>query len=296
MLGIFWKSCRLFSMDSGVALLKARIQRAHVMTLQLRYAAIITLLVGLTALSALPADSFSMAPTAFQGLSLSQGSSSSTNWSGYAVIASSGSVSDVRGSWVVPAIRGTCPSTAQYSSFWVGIDGYGSSTVEQTGTDSDCQGGAPVYYAWYEFYPHPSFTISKVNVHPGDAIFADVHYSSLSFTVTLTDVTTGQTFTTSSKVRSAQRSSAEWIAEAPSSSGGVLPLANFGTSYFGVDATGVASTSYAAIGGLSLSIGSFGSSLQSITMVTKSGAVKAQPSALSSDGTSFLVTWKSSGP
>ena len=26
-------------------------------------------------------------------------------------------------------------------------------TVEQTGTDSDCNGGSPVYYAWYEFYP-----------------------------------------------------------------------------------------------------------------------------------------------
>src|SRR5215831_3494434 len=64
---------------------------------------------------------------------------SSTNWSGYAITGAKGSVSDVRASWVVPSIVGQCPSTDQYSSFWVGIDGYSSNTVEQIGTDSDCQ-------------------------------------------------------------------------------------------------------------------------------------------------------------
>jgi hypothetical protein len=33
-----------------------------------------------------------------------------------------------------------------------------------------------------------------------------------------------------------------------------------------------------------------------ITMVSNSGAVKAQPSSLSSGGDSFSVTWQSSGP
>src|SRR5215467_986978 len=42
----------------------------------------------------------------------------STNWSGYAVPAVSSSVSDVKASWVVPAIQGQCPLTNQYSSFW----------------------------------------------------------------------------------------------------------------------------------------------------------------------------------
>src|SRR5579862_6192130 len=54
---------------------------------------------------------------------------SSTNWSGYAVTARSGAVTDVKGSWVVPAIQGSCPSTNEYASFWVGIDGYNSNTV-----------------------------------------------------------------------------------------------------------------------------------------------------------------------
>src|SRR5208282_1862477 len=36
------------------------------------------------------------------------------------------------------------------SSEWVGIDGWSSDTVEQTGTDADCNGKTPFYYVWYE--------------------------------------------------------------------------------------------------------------------------------------------------
>lgn len=222
---------------------------------------------------------------------------SSTNWAGYAVTGARGSVTDVRGSWVVPQVVGGCPSTNQYASFWVGIDGYSSSTVEQTGTDSDCQGGVPVYYAWYEFYPKPSFRISGLSVSPGDVISAEVKYTGGKFTASIHDVTTGQAFSKSVKV-SAHRTSAEWIAEAPSSSGGVLPLADFGTVNFGLDATGVASTCYATVSGVTGPIGSFtSSSVHSITMVNSAGTqTKASPSALSSDQTSFSVSWASSGP
>lgn len=227
---------------------------------------------------------------------VSAGSSNSLNWAGYAVTAAAGAVSDVKGSWKIPAIQGSCPSTNQYSSFWVGIDGFNSNTVEQTGTDSDCRAGTPTYYAWYEFYPHPSKVISGLAVHPGDVISAEVLFSGNSFIVSIQDYTTGGAFTTSAHVRSAQRSSAEWIAEAPSSSGGILPLADFGTVGFGTDSTGVGSTCTATIGGVSGTIASFGTNVQSISMVTSSGAVKASPSALSTDGTSFSVAWKSSGP
>jgi hypothetical protein len=236
----------------------------------------------LMAASALPVPQLTLAPRAHNA------SSNSTNWSGYAVTGASGSVSNAKGSWTVPAIQGTCPSTNQYSSFWVGIDGFNSGTVEQTGTDSDCQNGAPTYYAWYEFYPHPSFLISGLTIHPGDHMTAQANFNGRSFVVTITDTTTGLSFSTSAKVRGAQRSSAEWIAEAPSSSGGILPLANFGTVSF--------SASTATIGGTTGTIGSFGTAVQQITMVTSSGTVKAQPSALSSGGDSFSVTWKSAGP
>jgi hypothetical protein len=48
---------------------------------------------------------------------------SSYNWSGYVVETAAGAVTDVKGSWSVLAIQGSCPRTHQYASFWVGIDG-----------------------------------------------------------------------------------------------------------------------------------------------------------------------------
>lgn len=218
-------------------------------------------------------------------------STTSTNWSGYAVSASTGAVTDVKGSWIVPAVQAGTPQ-GSYSSFWVGIDGYSSTTVEQIGTDSDMTSSGASYYVWYEFYPHPAFKV-PITVSPGDAISAEVSYSGKSFTVTISDVTTGKIWSKSSKVSQAQMSSAEWIAEAPYS-GGILPLADFGTVDFGHQYTGVSPTCYATISGTTGDIGSF--NYVSITMMTSSGIVKASPSPLNSGGDSFSITWESAGP
>ncbi len=222
----------------------------------------------------------------------------STNWSGYAVTAAAGSVTDAKGSWVVPAIQGSCPATNDYAAVWVGIDGFSSNTVEQIGTDSDCQNGVPTYYAWFEFYPHPGFIINSLAIRPNDVISAEALYNPGNgrFTVKMTNLTTGQSFSTSTKMNSAQRSSAEWIAEAPSGSGGILPLADFGTAVYGFDNTAVTATNDATLSGATKPIGAFGSNVQMITMVSNSGQTKAAPSALSTDQTSFSDTWESAGP
>jgi Peptidase A4 family len=154
--------------------------------------------------------------------------STSTNWSGYAVSAPSGSVSFVSGSWTVSKVTGTGPA---YSVAWVGIDGYTSSSVEQIGTEADIVNGKAVYSAWYEMYPQPSVTISSLTINPGDSITASVTASGSTFTLRITDSTTNKAFTTNQSAPSAQKSSAEWIEEAPSSNN-VLPLANFGTETF----------------------------------------------------------------
>jgi hypothetical protein len=172
----------------------------------------------------------------------------------------------------------SCSGTA-YAAFWVGLDGDGSSTVEQTGADSDCSGSTPTYYAWYEMYPSYPVNLSNT-VRPGDSMSASVTTNgSGSFTLTISDHTQGWTYTTKKTLRSARLASAEVIAEAPSSSRGVLPLANFGTVNF----------SSSTVNGQS--IGSFNP--QEIVMATSSGTVKAQPSSLSG-GTNFSVTWKHS--
>jgi hypothetical protein len=212
----------------------------------------------------------------------------SPNWSGYAVISSPGSVSDVVGSWRVPAIADNCTSDG-YSAFWVGIDGVSSSTVEQIGSESDCQNGVPAYYTWYEFYPRASHDLFEVN--PGDIISAEVKYlGDSSFLASITDTTTGQSFNVTARVN-AQRSSAEWITEAPATTSSsrrarttILPLANFGTVLW--------ENCCAALNGTTGSVGSFGSLMQPITMVgLDSQITQAQPSALSQDGTSFTVQW-----
>jgi Peptidase A4 family len=218
--------------------------------------------------------------------------SESTNWSGYAVTGSG--FTQAKGSWTVPSVAcRTTPNT--YSSFWVGLDGWSSSTVEQTGTDSDCSGTSPSYYAWYEFYPKGSYLISSVPVSPGNKMSAEVVYSGTEFTVTITNETTGKTFSTSARVNKAKRSSAEWIAEAPccTRAGGILPLSDFGTVDFGDDHTGVIGTNDATDSSTSGAISAFGSGVQESEMYSTSGVAEALPSNLSSDGTSFTVAWKS---
>lgn len=220
----------------------------------------------------------------------------STNWSGYAVTGANGSVTDAKGSWIVPSVNCNATPTG-YAAFWVGIDGFSSNTVEQIGTESDCENGSAVYYAWFEYYPHLSYTVNSIEIKSGDVISAEVTAGNKgAFTVTLTDETTKATFTTTAKMPSAKQSSAEWIAEAPSG-GGVLALADFSPAYYGKDNTAVDKTCYATVNRASGAIGSFsGGNVFEITMVTKDGLPKAQPSGLSKDNTSFSVAWANPGP
>jgi hypothetical protein len=201
--------------------------------------------------------------------------STSTNWSGYAV-AGHGPYGTVSSSWTQPGVNCLTTPTG-YSSFWVGLDGDTTGTVEQTGTEADCSSGRAVYSAWYEMYP--KFPVNYSNpVAPGDAMHASVSYlGSGTFQLTLTDSTRGWSQTVKPRLKSAKRGSAEVIAEAPSSSGGVLPLADFQKVGF----TG------ASVGGSLLTSSTPG--LDPITMTTSSGAVKAKPSSISNG--SFTDTW-----
>jgi len=225
------------------------------------------------------------APRISDGLSRGQ----ALNWAGYAVETSLSSpqndaVTDVKGSWTVPAVN--CASAPNsYSSFWIGIDGYSSGTVEQIGTDSDCSSKKAVYYAWYEMYPAYPVNLN-IKVSPGDTINAEVKYlGNNQFTLTLTNTNkkTGTTYSTTQALSGAARSSAEWIAEAPSVGGSITSLANFGQVYF----TGCQVT----LNGHTGPINDNAWQSDAITMVTRNGIFMAQPSSVSTDGSAFLVTW-----
>jgi Peptidase A4 family len=154
----------------------------------------------------------------------------STNWSGYAVHSSK--YRNVSATWIEPAAKCPLPKAKQYAAFWVGLDGYNSDSVEQTGTDSDCSGPTPHYYGWYEMFPAaPVFF--KTLVKPGNEMSASVTFSGTdTYTLVLKNLSRGWTHTIVKQETGNARTSAEVITEAPSSSSGVLPLADFGTVTF----------------------------------------------------------------
>jgi hypothetical protein len=216
--------------------------------------------------------------------------SNSQNWSVYAAATSltspaQNSVSAVYGSWIVPTISSASRNT--WCSLWVGIDGYGSGTVEQLGTEHDWYNGRQTNYAWFEMYPDYSYEIVGFPVNRGDLMSASVVYTCNGiFVLTLVNetrkvyVTIPTSYTTS---LIAKRSSAEWVLEAPYYNG-ILPLSHFSTTSF--------SNCVATINNIHGPINDQFWKNDKLTMVTAGGAIKALPSSLSSNGQAFSVVWK----
>jgi hypothetical protein len=248
---------------------------------------------------------------------------SSANWAGYVVGGSSSATryKSVSGSWVAPTVK--CSSGQGYSSFWVGLGGSGASSdsssmsdsssgtdsssstsLEQAGTEADCNAdGSATYNAWYELVPSPPVKVGMA-VHPGDHITTKVTVDGSSATVQLSNTTTGGSFEKTLPASNPDVSSAEWIAEAPStcqqglSDCTPLSLADFGTAQFsGASATttdghtGTISDSDWQTAAVTLSPSAsqqgFGAQFASYG----SSSAGATPSSLSSDGSSFSVAY-----
>jgi hypothetical protein len=242
------------------------------------------MLFALAALTFAPGPA-AAAPLRFGALSAS---STSANWAGYVVSAPGSSFSDIKGTWVEPTA--TCTNATAASAFWIGLGGatQSSAGLEQIGSSADCQFGRPSYYAWLEILPAPSVNL-PVRIAPGDTIAAEVAASGTTFTFTLTDVTTGATYTTTETVSNPAVDTAEWIAEAPSlcmRKCQILPLANFGSVGFSA-ASATANTHTGTISDASWTS-------DAVQLGTRS-VVQAVPSSLSADGTSFNVAWQSAG-
>ena len=206
----------------------------------------------------------------------------STNWSGYADTGSS--FSKVSARWTEPSV--TCSGSAtQLAAFWVGIDGYTSSSVEQDGTLIECYAGTAYQYTWWEMYPTNSVQVVGESLAAGDAISSTVTRSGTTYQLTVTDSThTADSFTRSETCSSCANTSAEWIAEAPSGSSGVYPLADF--------RSWTASNASVTEGSTSGVISSFTD--DQITMADTSGNTEALPGSLNSSGNGFSVTWERS--
>ncbi|HUC87967.1 MAG TPA: G1 family glutamic endopeptidase [Candidatus Binatia bacterium] len=227
------------------------------------------------------------------------GSVSSENWSGYAVTGANGSFNSVTSSWVQPTVNcSVLPKENSYSAYWIGLDGYSDQTVEQIGTEANCStNGQTSYYAWYEMYPQNPYEIeTNLAVAAGNQLSAVVQYnpasyvtirgrsrqvSNASYTLTLTNSSTGKSFSTTQVSRySFDRSSAEVITEAPYSNG-ILPLSDYGTA------------SYTDSTANNLPLGSFTTGMQDIIMQNPAGMVST-PSVFDSTNKNFSVVWSDS--
>jgi peptidase A4-like protein len=197
----------------------------------------------------------------------------STNWAGY--VDTGAKFTSVAANWTQPTAN--CTAAQTFSSFWVGIDGDGTNSVEQTGSEADCSNGQPVYFGWFEMFPAAPVEYNKP-VAAGDAMSASVTTSGNgTFTLTLTDATQGWNQVTTQTSNTAQLGSAEVVAEAPTGQNGVLPLTNFGTANF----------TNATANGTPIGTTATPSSL---TMVSAAGVTEATPSALTNN-TAFSVAW-----
>ncbi len=215
------------------------------------------------------------------------------NWAGYAATAAK-KFNFVSSRFVQPAV--TCTGKPnRWTSQWVGLDGFTTDTVEQTGTFSFCGGKAnmtPQYEAWYEMFPAGSVNVFRVK--PGDTINTAVKFTGGKFHISIADATSGKSFSISKGCAICQRASAEWIIERPALCNNtetkcfITALADF---HLATMTKARASVS----GGKVKGIGGFSNVPIFMVNPLKSGGFisLAAPSALS--GPNFAVAWERSG-
>lgn len=151
------------------------------------------------------------------------------NWSGYAIKGKSNSYSSISGYWIVPRVRPG--ATNKYSSAWLGIDGFGNSSLIQAGTEHDYVNGKSVYYAWWEIIPAPETRI-PYPVSPKDLMYARIsQLKSKKWLIVIANKTKGWIFRTV-QTYTGPAATAEWIMEAPSVNGKTARLANYGKTRF----------------------------------------------------------------
>jgi hypothetical protein len=191
--------------------------------------------------------------------------------------------------YVIPVARqafGSCTGSWEYSSSWVGIDGYGSSDVLQAGTESDayCAGTstATFYSAWYEWFPYNEVRITNLPVSPGDDMFVEVwSTSSTQGHAYVENLNTNQVVSVTFNAYPGHPligNSAEWVVERPGVGGGLTNLTNYVADYFGAAFGGTFSSKV-------YSPGTAGSLI--LTMLNNSGQAISQPVLLGSIGILF---------
>jgi hypothetical protein len=228
---------------------------------------------------------------------LSANTNTSQNWFGY----NQGTLEQgttlfhsITGDWTVPSVSQHTAGQAEASSDWIGIGGgcidagcmATDNTLIQTGTEQDVDSaGHASYSAWWEVIPGPSLGIS-MTVAPGDhmhAAIAETVPNSEVWNITLTDVTRGETSTTTVPY-SSSHATAEWIEETPlliGTNAGFASLPNLSQPAFD---SGTTNGSPPAL-----------KSSEAMDLTDSNGSVIGTPSAPDSDADGFgACTWATS--
>jgi hypothetical protein len=212
----------------------------------------------------------------------------STNYAGYAAtdLNETTSYQKVTGSWTVPPVS-CSPGELSASAIWVGMtsrDETNKSLLAQLGTDSDCQGGFPNYYLWWEIFPAPATNL-QLPLQPGYVATATVTFQQGTFQLSIDVPNEGDHFSINQPGVISSTSLAECIVEAPflvdnpaTGQGHIIQLTNFG----------LVSVSCQINNNDPVADGPQDYVYQ---MQTDFGVSKATTSVLDSSGTTFTVTW-----
>jgi hypothetical protein len=190
---------------------------------------------------------------------------------------------------VQPRVR--CDRPNGSAAFWIGLGGATATAtgLEQIGTSADCSEDLlPSYAAWYELIPAPAApTELPITIAPGDAVTARIDAGNTTITLSIQNLTTGESFSTRTTPSLLDLSSTEWIAEAPSVCivhCTTLSLANFGAVTF--------QRATAVTDGRAGAIDDPAWTHTPIKLVLAAREPAAVPSTLSTDRRSFSVLWK----
>jgi len=167
----------------------------------------------------------------------------SSNWSGYAISASSGTFASdnaaVFAEYVVPIAQqaaGACNGSWDYSAQWIGFDGFGSNDVLQAGSEANafCSGNSKraAYFAVYEWYPTGAFKIKNFRVQAGNVMGLEVWYTTTApfGHLYFVNYTTQETVTIGFNPPPGTTfagNSVEWVVERPSLGSGYTTLSHY---------------------------------------------------------------------
>ncbi len=207
----------------------------------------------------------------------------SPNWSGYYV--GGGPYTAVTGTFNVPVLASA--TTVTDVAAWVGIDGADNSSLIQAGVAEEYDPATSTVseHAWWEILPQPETPIA-VHVQPGDQITVTIgQVSGPLWEITITDDTSGQTFSTE-QIYAGVGDSAEWIVEAP--------------AFLAPGSTDPTTATISTLGSYSpnitfshLLVNGTETTLDAIAMI-QNGSVVSAPSPLTADG--FAVAYGSTPP